>query len=91
MKIDQSIKLSVKSEVGGDDQIFVLNLKQLFVCNIFDNYILLLDFNFPTFGVIFLYIRRLLPFLNLPSFEKKFNAFVIHPLGTEFFTVYVEY
>lgn len=40
------IKLSVKSEVGCHSKILILNLKQLFVRNIFDNRILLFGFNF---------------------------------------------
>ena len=40
------IKLSVKSEVGGDSKILVLNLKRLFVGNIFNNHKLIFGFNF---------------------------------------------
>lgn len=57
------IKLPVKSEVGGANKILMLNLKQLFVCNIFDNHILIFDFNFQTFREIILYIEDCSHFL----------------------------
>lgn len=83
------IKLPVKSEVGGGNKILILNLKQLFIRNIFDNHILIFNFNFSNFRRNRFIYRRLLSFLSFPRFEIKFQPYVICPLGS-FFSVYVE-
>ena len=85
------ITLSVRSEVGGDNKILILNLKRLFVGNILIITNLYSASIFLTFGAVALDTRRLLSFLSFPSFELKFKLYVIRRLGIFFRYMHVKY